>query len=58
MHPRQVEDLAGVDEAKNRAVEGGDDSLQRASSFLECQGEKARTGTASLFEYVSTLRLT
>jgi hypothetical protein len=48
----------GVDEVAKQAVEGGDDSLQRAYSFLECQGEKARTGTTFLFESVATLHLT
>jgi hypothetical protein len=66
MHPRQVEDLAGfdevakragegVDEVKKRAVGGNNDPVERASSFLEGQGEKVRTGTTSPLEMSAVL---
>jgi hypothetical protein len=58
MHPRQLEDLAGADEVKQRADEGVDNPVERVSSFLGGRGENVRTGTTSMFQYVSTLRLT
>jgi hypothetical protein len=47
----------GVDEVKKRAGEGVYDPVESASSFLKGQGEKVWTGTTTLFEYVSILRL-